>query len=387
VTIWSNNRLSLQVGIVLGGVALAVSVGAGTASADTNGWGVMTVPAPAAGNDTLNAVAASGGSDAWAVGTQFTVPDANFVSAHTLAVHWNGSGWVRTTTPSAASNQTLAAVAASPSDAWAVGNTKPSGYSVGIPLALHWNGTAWSAVATAPGIPTGPLTAVADLGPTNAWAVGTAGKYNQLVEHWDGTAWSAVIVPNPINPPATVTRLTAISARNANDIWAVGRFCCSDTGEGLYALHYDGTAWTSSLIGAQSYAPPLIASSVVGVGPNEAWLVATASVAGGQAAIFHWNGTAWSASAMPALGDYPTLNGVAARAPNDVWAVGNLLTDVNTPNPKRRTQSVHWDGTRWSVLSTGTMDAALTGVAATASTGRLWAVGTGSAALVLTRTG
>jgi hypothetical protein len=378
----------LRAGILLGGVALGASVAAGTASADVNGWGVSGVPAPPAGtNDTLNAVGASGGSDAWAVGTQFTAPDANFVSAHTLAEHWNGSGWTRTTTPPATSNQTLAAVsAASPSDAWAVGNTRPSGYNVGIPLALRWNGTGWTAVPTAPGIATGPLTGVADLGPTNAWAVGTNGKYTQLVEHWDGVAWTAVTVPNPINPPATVTRLFAISARTATDIWVVGRFCCSDTGEGLYTLHFDGTAWTSSLIGAQSFAPPLNPTGVVGVGPNDAWVTGTASVAGGQPGMYHWNGTAWSASALPALGDYPTLNGVAARAANDVWSVGNLLIDVNTSTPQRRTQSLHWDGSRWTVVSTGSMDAALAGVAATPSGSRVWTVGTGTGALVLTRT-
>ena len=107
----STSRTIQAAGCVLGAVALVVAGTAGPASA-AGGWSAVAAPAPAGGNDTLNAVAASGERDAWAVGTQFVAPDANLVSARTLALHWDGAQWTRSVLPSATVNQSLFAVGA-----------------------------------------------------------------------------------------------------------------------------------------------------------------------------------------------------------------------------------------------------------------------------------
>jgi hypothetical protein len=370
---------------VLGAVVLSVAVGANPASADA-GWGAESITPVNGGNDYLSAVAASGANDAWVVGQQYIPPDANGVTSTLLALHWNGTQWTRTAAPAVTNSVSVAAVSASSaSDAWAVGKNVIPGYNVGIPLAVHWNGTAWSVAANAAGFTQGTLTGVATLSASNAWAVGTIGRYTQLVQHWDGTAWSVASVPNPTPAdPAAVTKLAAISARGANDVWAFGSFI-NGSGEAMYAQHWDGASWTSSLIQQPTYGQPLRPAAIAAAGPNDVWAIANSSVSE-QPTVFHWNGTAWSVSAIPNLGDYPTLTGLAVRGSNDVWAAGNLLIDVTTPTPHRRTQSLHWNGTSWTVVPTVSTEAALAGAAAAPGSSRVWMVGTGDTGLILTRT-
>src|SRR5947207_2514046 len=87
----------------------------------------------------------------------------------------------------------------------------------------------------------GTLT-IAAPGQGNAWAVGNDG-HSGLVEHWDGTAWTRVTVPDPNAGNIYGSRLTAISARSASDIWAVGTYGNpAPNPDSLYTLHFDGTA-------------------------------------------------------------------------------------------------------------------------------------------------
>ena len=58
-----------------------------------------------------------------------------------------------------------------------------------------------------------------------------------LVEHWDGTSWSVVASPNP-NPQGN-NSLFAITAVNANDIWAFGLQL-----KGPFSEHWNGTSWS-----------------------------------------------------------------------------------------------------------------------------------------------
>ena len=58
--------------------------------------------------------------------------------------------------------------------------------------------------------------------PHNAWAVGstvTDSASQPLIEHWDGTSWT--IIPSAGERPG-LNALTAVAARTATDIWAVG---------------------------------------------------------------------------------------------------------------------------------------------------------------------
>jgi hypothetical protein len=374
--------------IGLGVFAGAVSVALASPAFAAGGWSVVPAPQSAAGNDMLNAVAAVSETEAWTVGTTFTAPDANFVSARPLALHWTGSAWRPTALPPVTANTALFGIgAASATDAWAVGKESASGYRAGKPVTLHWTGGAWSTVA--PLNVSGFLAGVADLSPTNAYAVGTMNRSTPLVEHWDGTQWGYVVIPepDPAHPGAT-GHLTAISARAANDIWVVGSFSTiagSAIESGGYALHYNGSTWTSSILAGPAGANP---SGVVAVGPNDVYATVNTSATSGTALIEHWNGSAWTIVLTRPATEYPTLTGVTARSATDVWAVGGFLANIDTPSPVRTLRSYHWNGTAWSIVDTPTPSggADLSGVARAPGSQRLWAVGTATGPYVLTRT-
>lgn len=378
-TKWS---VRVGVGALAGVLSLAVAT-PGLAAAGR--WSIDPAPASPDGNDTLNAVAAVTDADAWTVGTTFTAPDANLVSARPLALRLTAAGWQRSPLPAVTANTALFGVGAfSTNDAWAVGKATGAGYSTGKPVTVHWNGSAWSTV-TPPAVG-GFLAGVADLGVGNAYAVGTLGRTSPLVEHWNGTQWSQVTVPDadPAHPGGT-GHLTAISAHGVNDVWAVGRFSTLDGNAieaGGYALHFDGTAWKSTLMPGPSGANP---SAVVTIGPGDAWAVVNTSP-GGDAFIEHWNGTSWTIVLTEPAIEYPTLTGITGRSANDVWAVGGFLTGVTTPTQVRTTRTLHWNGTTWTVVASPTPSGGAD-LSGTATAGvHTWAVGTATGPFILSRT-
>ena len=366
--------LAASVGTAVGlaGALLAT----GPASAATDGWTVVTTPRSATGNDSLNAAGAATDSDAWAVGTTFIPPDANGSTAVPLTVHWNGTAWQAVAATAAPANSALFGVSGTASDAWAVGRRNQSGYGTSFPVLLHWNGTAWSN-ATQPAA-AGALSGVADLGPTNAWAVGRSGRFGpQLIEHWDGTSWTTVDAP-PADPTYPAGgQLLAISARTATDIWAVGR---SSTA-GAYAEHWNGTAWTLSLLPSGD-----LPSGVAAVGPNNVWATVNTQN-GGNAYVEHYDGTAWTVSATRPATEYPTLAGVAARGASDIWVAGGFLGNINTPSPTREVRTLHWNGSAWTVgTAPNGGGVGISGAAVAPGGQRVWVVGTASAGFALTRT-
>jgi hypothetical protein len=123
-------------------------------------------------------VSADSGSDAWAVGV--TPPGV------ALADHWNGTSWQQVPVPKGGFRSVLDAVsAASPADTWAVGRITSYGNAQ---FAVHWDGTAWTEFAAGFGH---AGSGVADIGPGNAWAVGSS------LEHWDGASWTGQAFPVP----------------------------------------------------------------------------------------------------------------------------------------------------------------------------------------------
>jgi hypothetical protein len=195
---------------------------AGPASAAA-GWSVVSVPHT--GNNTeLNAMSARTNTDAWAVGTQFGA--AGQTPAPPVAYHWNGSAWSLTATPSLGLNAGLNAVSASgATDAWAVGFTIPAGTDDRVALYEHWNGTAWSIVPSpTPGAyPT--LNAVAARSASDVYAVGfnepsvNGGVQQGMILRWTGSKWSADTDPtagtfSPLHGAATLA--------GAASEWAAG---------------------------------------------------------------------------------------------------------------------------------------------------------------------
>jgi hypothetical protein len=213
-------------------------------------WTQVAAAQPGAGNGNpsplaeFNAVTTVGGSDAWAVGSDWVestpVPNERQVP---LAERWNGRAWqVLSPTPADAhENQLLAVSAAGPNDVWAVGRYGDQGKT----LTEHWNGVRWTILPSpspgrVDGKPEGVLVGVAVVSARDAWAVGSyanspsVGKPLALVLHWNGSSWRQVAVPH-YGPKGSPNLLTAVSASSSGNVIAVGYYS-GPVGDGQQAL-------------------------------------------------------------------------------------------------------------------------------------------------------
>jgi hypothetical protein len=350
----------------------ALVLGAGAAFAAT-GWTVVTAP-PTGQNATLTGVATVSDSDAWAVGFHNGNAFTN-VGAKVLIDNWNGTAWSQVATPATPQNTALlnAVSASGAADAWAVGRTQNNKSSF-LGLALHWNGTAWSVSSSFTGALGGYAVGVADISPTDAYAVGDNSSIPRgHLAHWDGTTWSSVTVPLPPNAP-TNTTLNAISADGPDDVWAVGTFLNSATGQfDNFTIHFNGTAWAVVPMPVNGSFDAIKANS-----PTDVWAVgdqgAVDSV-NAVTAIAHFNGTAWSIVPSPSPGHFANLTGVTtSNAANNVWAVGSFAA-AGSSNPQ--TLTLNWNGSAWSVVSSPnpTSFDNLNAVATSPGAAIVWAVG------------
>lgn len=350
----------------------AFVLGAGPAFA-ASGWTVVTAP-PTGQNATLEGVATVSDNDAWAVGFRNGNAFTN-VGAKVLIDHWDGTAWSQVATPAPPQNTALLndVSASSATDAWAVGRTQLNKSNF-QGLALHWDGSAWSISSSFPGALGAYATGVADINPADAYAIGNNSSIPRgHLAHWDGTAWSSVTVPLPPNA-STNTTLDAISADGPNDVWAVGTFLNSATGQSdNFTIHFNGTAWSVVPMPVAGGFDAIKANS-----PTDVWAV------GDQGAVdstnpatltAHFNGTAWSIVPSPSPGHSAILTGVTtSNATNNVWAVG-VFTPAGTTGSQ--TLTLNWNGTKWSVVASPNPASLnkLNAVATNPGAAIVWAVG------------
>jgi hypothetical protein len=335
--------------LAIGGVAIASDSALGA-------QGLQVVPSPFMNNSTLSGAAIIADNDIWAVGD---IAGSSASTEITLAERFDGTGWSVIPTPAVTGGMFSSVAGVAGNDVWAVGS-QAAGSSVNT-LIEHWNGTSWSVVAS-PKVPKGSfLTGVAAVSSADVWAVGSepapAGStfiFNPLVEHWDGASWSVFTSPAFVDG----LLLKAISADAANDVWVVG---------GTTVLHFDGANW--------SHVPSPSKDSlntVTALSPGNVW---GAGVGPGlffpRATIEHWDGTTWSvvSSPNPTTRGNSFLEGIAAAAANDVWAVGG--------GTGAGPVTEHWDGQSWTIVATPTGVRSLNGVTAH-NDGTVVAVGVGT---------
>jgi hypothetical protein len=108
-------------------------------------------------------------------------------------------------------------------------------------------------------------------------------------------------------------------------------------------------------------------NGVAATSSSNAWAVG--GTPGGKTLILHWNGTRWSqvTSPKPLNG---ALGGVAAVSADNVWAVGSIPAASNA----LRTLVMHWNGKRWSVQASAPVLVGWLNTVA-ASGNSTWAVG------------
>jgi hypothetical protein len=352
--------------------AVLVALGApGTASA---AFSVVPSPNAFGGDNMLNGVSASSATDAWAVGSLCCSIRNSGTGA--LLEHWDGSQWTAVLGPDARfQDEVLNGVAdMSPSDAWAVGRVKQSGYAGGTPLILHWDGSSWQTVQPPTGV-TGELRGVSSDMLGGAWAVGDDGHGHALALRCSVTGCATVSLPQA----GPVSRLRGITSFAASDAWAVG-----DSGNMTLVMHWDGATW--SVVPSPNPDKDVdVLNAVGGAGGSDVWAVGrmarneadTGVPPGTRSLAMHWDGNTWNAFPAPNRDDQDSLVGVAATSPTAVTAVGSF-EDRTGGGAVLRTLGMRWDGSTWAALDTpnvGTADNLLRAAAAIPGTPDVWAVG------------
>jgi hypothetical protein len=178
--------------------------------------------------------------------------------------------------------------------------------------------------------------------------------------------------------------LNATAAAASNDIWAVGTVGTGATPSAIQNSeplieHYNGTIWSVVRNPLPKFGGEL--NGVAALASNNVWAVGqmnSTSTAGGFPIaiplIEHWNGTMWSTVASPnpspVLG--AQLLAVTAVSSSNIFAVGtgDLVE--------------HWDGVKWSIVASPAFNGGgtLNAISADSSTD-VWAVGASSQGIPL----
>ncbi len=168
-------------------------------------------------------------------------------------------------------------------------------------------------VGSAPSGGAESLLAVAALGESNAWVVGThtplpKGMY-PLTEHWDGQRWTAVPCPSPGGTADPVrSSLEAVVIDAPDDAWAVGDWSPIEHVPPSYPLieHWNGARWTFVPVPSSGgHVTDVELTAVAAISPNAAWAIGEGVAGGRSVPVFMgWNGTRWRYLPSP-VGDAP----------------------------------------------------------------------------------
>jgi hypothetical protein len=262
--------------------------------------------------------------------------------------------WVEVSSPNRpGSNELHGADGADPSHVWAVGRTvdfdvNPATYRSVI---LRWDGTRWSTDPHPRFARNHALRGVAAGSADDAWAVGTrqlaSGGLLTLVEHWDGADWTTVASPNPNPTGLNELAGVAVVPSSPQTVWAVGSYSKPNANFGTLKLILRRTGGGWQVLPSPTVTPEDHLEAVDATGPGDAWAVGWGSTSpfGGTAVgiALRWNGTGWATVPIPQPSPM-MLFGVAALAPDDVWAVGHTYLG----GPHWIPLALHWDGARWS---------------------------------------
>jgi hypothetical protein len=174
------------------------------------------VPSPGSGHGILSSVCAVGPGAYWAGGTTaLSARSGNFA----LLAHYADERWQEADVEVAGSVNAVAA--AGPDDIWAVGQDQDPNHPP-VPLILHYDGHYWAPVSPPPIPGQSWLNGVACAGRDNVWAVGAqdhdGAQIGPLIMHFDGSAWAV------IDPPATAAPavLQAVVVLPSGDAYAAG---------------------------------------------------------------------------------------------------------------------------------------------------------------------
>lgn len=177
-------------------------------------WTVLTLPASLA-NGGLADIAAQGPDDVWVDGLTST--------GAVLLAHWNGRSWTEVPAPATGFAYTNLSelMIVQPDDVWLAGwgETVDEGGADRDSLMMHWNGSTWSLSPTPSG--NGELYDMTET-PDGPWVVGdtyhaSGVPYNAYALRWTGASWATVTVPT-----TQYDSFDGVAAIPGGGVWAVG---------------------------------------------------------------------------------------------------------------------------------------------------------------------
>src|SRR6266700_2973790 len=192
---------------------------------------------------------------------------------------------------------------------------------------------------------TASAAALALVAPVIAWA-GAPTPAAADLSVCDGQ-WSVVQSAEHSQQSGEIDSLNSVAALSSTDQWAVGSWLHFPDAYVFDTLveHWDGSSvgWTI-VPSPNSSALNSYFNGIAADAPDDVWAVGGTDQSGPpyRSLVEHWDGTSWS---IVSPASFPgVLYGVVARGPNDVWAVG-------TENYPGRGLIVHWDGSGWTQVS------------------------------------
>jgi hypothetical protein len=169
-----------------------------------------------------------------------------------------------------------------------------------------------------------------------------------------GARWTLQPIPSwVLQRPSRGGGLSVSAAVFApDDVWVFGLDAAA------YAAHYDGHGWAKVRL-------PAAPDEVSAVSPDDIWALH------GNVA-WHWNGEKWTANKVPkAAGDPPESFGkLRVTGPSSAWVWRTALV----PGSPAEVDQLHWNGTSWRRVGSGTPADLVDSVVPDGS-GGLWATG------------
>ena len=141
-------------------------------------------------------------------------------------------------------------------------------------------------------MPMNYIGAVWGASPTDVWAVGAGGTYNDRLLHYDGTEWSTYTKESILCGGNTLFGF------NANDVWMGGGGGWG-AGGGAGIWHYNGVEWREHFVYKVEGAYDIRVVDIWGTRPNDLYASGTISFYDGvkdkwRGFVLHFNGINWN---------------------------------------------------------------------------------------------
>jgi hypothetical protein len=329
-------------------VTVAVGVPGVANAASTNTWTAQSVPMPS-GAMTAGMTGVSCTSTANCEAVLHADP------ATPTAARWDGSTWtIQDLTAGGGEFVYPESVScSSAANCMAAGFASTTEYVVAY--TDHWNGTTWrfSDVVDYTGSELSGVSCPAAKSCMTVGSIYTDDNNEPLAEKWNGTIWKNEPVPEPSGTGAGT--LTAVSCVSATDCVAVGEAGLTGAPQ-ILAYTLNGTAWTQQAVPAPAGVADPELTGISCVSAANCTAVGDSDVSGeGGNGVFaeHWNGSAWTAQDLPLpAGTVESALTSVSCVSSQCTAAGFFLPDTAKGYKGRRPLAESFNGTRWSVQAT-----------------------------------